>query len=44
VGGPAILRGPGRVGRRPHQGMPEPHVGADLQQLFRIGDGRPITS
>lgn len=44
VGGAAILRGPGRVSSRPHQGMPEPHEGADLQQLSRIGRGRRITS
>ena len=44
VGGTAILRGACRVGSRPHQGVPEPDVGADLQQLFRIGRGRRIRS
>ena len=44
VGDAAILRGPGRVGSRPHQGVPEPHLGADLQQLFRIGRSRRVMS
>ena len=44
VGGAAVLGGPGRVGSRPHQRVPEPHVGADLQQLFRIGGDCRITS
>jgi hypothetical protein len=38
MNGAAILRRPGRIGRRPNQRMAEPDLGADAQQL--LGSGR----
>jgi hypothetical protein len=44
VGGPAIFRGSGGIGRRPHKRMAEPYPGADFQQLLRTGRGRRVRS
>ena len=42
MNGAAILRRPGRIGRRPNQRMAEPDLGADAQQLLGSGRTRRI--